>query len=186
VLKCHIRSDYHHPKVRPFFYFDKAGKNFTNQLPYFRSLPKASDKLYFRGNPHLGRQEVLNQLKDLLNENQEPIGQYDFYKELAQHKLALSLRGMAKANHREFEAFAVGTPVIMQENPNRFYKPLVPNFHYVSVEPNEQGLAACIRERLEQMDNEFLQFIANNAMEYYDKYIRFDNSVLWMQKLLEL
>jgi hypothetical protein len=165
---------------------DKMGRDFTNIIDDLRALPKQYKRLYFRGNTHLGRQEVLNQLKDLLNRDQQSVNPQTYLREMAQHKVALSLRGMAKTNHREFEAFAVGTPVIMERNPNVFYKNLIPNVHYVSVEPDERGLAECIRERLMQVDDAFLDFVAKNAMDYYDEYIRFDKSVLWMQKLLEL
>lgn len=185
VLKCHIRPGYHHPKIRPFFYMDKAGKDFPALIDRLRKLPKHRNRLYFRGNTHLGRQDVLDQMKDLLNESQESVGQNAYFRELAQHRIALSLRGMAKTNHREFEAFAVGTPVIMERNPNIFHKSLVPDFHYISFDPGDDFVGS-LRERLEQVDDEFLEFVRVNAMEYYDRHIRFDNSVLWMLKLLEL
>ena len=143
--------------------------------------------MYFRGNFHLGRQEILDQLEDLLNSSyKHRVGQGQFFKELAQHKIALSLRGMAKANHREFEAFAVGTPVIMEEFPNLFHVPLIPNHHYISVISDDRGLAECIRERLSQVDDDLLEFVRKNAMDYYDANIKFENSVQWMLKLLEL
>lgn len=184
VLKCHVRPDNVNPKIRPFFYWDKAGRNFAPER--YRSLKK-NGKMCFRGNCHLGREEILEQLGDLLNTDyRRRINQEQFFKEMAQSRIALSLRGMAKTNHREFEAFAVGTPVIMEYNPNLFHVPLTPDHHYISVNVDERGLAECIRDRLSQVDKEFLGFIRQNAMEYYDANIKFENSVQWMLKLLEL
>lgn len=185
VLKCHVRPDNNNPKIRPFFYWDKAGKDFNTY--FYRSLKKTKQTMYFRGNLHFDREKILTELEDLLNHNyRKRVNQNQFFKELAQHKIALSLRGMAKANHREFEAFAVGTPVIMEEFPNLFHVPLIPNHHYISVTPDERGLAKCIRDRLSQVDDDLLEFVRQNAMDYYDANIKFEKSVQWMLKLLEL
>ncbi len=185
VLKCQLRPENASDKVRPFFYSDKRGKDF--HTGHYRSLEQKYDRMYFRGNTHCGRHDTLVELTDLLNPQWEHrVGQNQFFKELSQHKIALSLRGMGKANHREFEAFAVGTPVIMEKFTNLFHVPLIPNHHYISVSPDERGLAVCIRERLSQVDDDLLEFVRQNAMDYYDAHIKFGKSVQWMLKLLEL
>lgn len=185
ILKCHIRPDNDNPKIRPFFYWDKCGKDFKTD--FYRSLKKTKETMYFRGNLHFGRDKVLSKLEDVLNPNyKKRVNQNRFFKELSQHRIALSLRGMAKSNHREFEAFAVGTPVIMEEFTNLFHVPLIPNHHYISVVPDDRELAECIRDRLSQVDDDLLEFIRQNAMEYYDANIKFEKSVQWMLKLLEL
>jgi hypothetical protein len=184
VLKCQLRPDNDNPKLKPFFYWDKMGKDFN--IDHYRSLPKIHNKLYFRGNIHCGRHDTLSEMNDLLNPNWDiKVGHQQFFKELSQHKIALSLRGMAKTNHRELESFAVGTPVIMEENPNLHHVPLVPDYHYISV-THDGKLSDCIRERLSQVDDELLEFVRRNAMNYYDDNIKFEKSVRWMMKLLEL
>lgn len=186
VLKCQLRQTINHPKIRPFFYWDKGNKQFSADIPRYRKNTR-NKNLYFRGNTHLGRKQILDKLSDVLNQGYDlRVAQEQYFMEMSRHRFALSLRGMAKSCHREFEAFAVGTPVIMQYFPNVFYVNLIPDFHYISVNEDERGLAACIRDRLGQVNEELWQFVRKNAMEYYDTYIRFESSVEWTRKLLEL
>ena len=105
------------------------------------------------------------------------------------------MMGLGRACHREFEAFAVGTPVIMPTFDNKFYTDLIPDHHYIAVPRNPgdvqrkpQRVAKAIRERYEEVkDNQdFLNLIRNNAMGYYDKYLEYRESAEWFMRLLEL
>jgi hypothetical protein len=150
--------------------------------------------MYWRGNPHLNRKETIEELgSDYLRGIEDgiwrAINQNQFYREMARCKLALSLPGLGKACHREFEAFAVGTPVIMPKFNNIYYENLKPDYHYVSFDPKGgRNMGSQIKSRYHEVvdDDEFLEFIRMNAMQYYDEYIRCDSSIQWMLKLLEL
>lgn len=197
VLKCQCSMSSIHPKIRPFFYFEKHNPDiFSEQLDELRAKPVASQKLYWRGNLHLGRREILQHIQDVLNDGWEdlvPIEEY--WKEMSSHKVALSLPGLGAACHREFEAFAVGTPVIMPIFRNRYYEKLLPDFHYIPIRVSEgygerhpREMAMKIKQMYEVVvnDNGLLNFISKNAMNYYDTYIRYSRSIQWMRKLLEL
>jgi hypothetical protein len=112
-----------------------------------------------------------------------------YYGEMARSQMALSLPGLGPSCHREFEGFAVGTPVLMPEFKNLYYEDILPNHHYVLADQqSNESLGVAIIRRYHEVryDRDLLEFVSRNAMEYYDKYCRFDVSVKWMIKLLEL
>lgn len=189
VLKCQYNPLWRTPKLRPFFYFEKTKpRNFSESIDHFRSLQKTNNKLYWRGNMHVGRETVIKRVGDLLNEGfDQNIAVDEFYKELASHKIALSLPGLGKSCHREFECFAVGTVVISPKFQNIYHVPLIPNYHYLSVDwgtPDE--IAASIRNRISTLEDSEIARIRANAIKYYDDNIRFESSIRWLEHLLEL
>ena len=190
VLKCQYNPQWHCPKLRPFFYFEKTKpKEFSNIINDLRNYQKEKNIIYWRGNPHLNRCKILKPLSDLLNKNYaaEQINRIDFYKELAGYEVALSLPGLGNSCHRDFECFALGTVVLAPRFKNTYYIPLIPNFHYLSIDESDPDiLSEAIRERYLKASQEEINFIKNNAIEYYDNYIRFESSVNWMEHLLEL
>jgi hypothetical protein len=155
-----------------------------------RTCKKFREKVYWRGNPHAHREGTLHELSSILNHDyMEKRNKNVYYREMAQSKIALSLPGLGPSCHREFEAFAVRTPVIMPEFKNMYYENIIPNYHYISSEqqPSESMSEAILRRYYEVKDNQdLLDYVAHNAMQYYDKYCRFDVSVQWMLKMLEL
>jgi hypothetical protein len=183
VLKCQYNPEWRTPKVRPFFYFEKTKpKEFSDSLDVLRSIPKTSKYLYWRGNLHLGRDKVLQDLKDLTGSNYEqrlPLNEY--YSNMAQHRVALSLPGLGKSCHREFECFAIGTVVVSPKFQNIYHVPIIPDYHYLAVDDLSQ-----IRQKLSEVTQEKIDSIRSNAIRYYDENIRFEQSVKWLWHLLEL
>lgn len=191
VLKCQYSPKWHVPKLRPFFYFEKTKpKEFSASLSKLRAIPKSSDKLYWRGNPHMGRGEVLAHLTDLLFEGHESLTDLRaYYEETASHKMALSLPGLGKSCHRDFECFALGTVVVAPLFQNLHHSPLLPDVHYAAVRcetSSPEDLAQAVRKRATSLTWEDLARIRKNAMDYYDEFIRYESSVKWMKHLLEL
>jgi hypothetical protein len=186
ILKCQYNPNYRTSKVRPFFYFEKTNpKEFSSSLSELRSIEKSYKELYWRGNTHLGRLDLLNSISDLLNKDwKETIDRKDFYQELASYKMALSLPGLGKSCHREFECFAIGTVVVAPMFQNTYHMPLIPNYHYLTL---EQGpFDEIVRKKIEATSDDVLSYIRINAMKYYDDYIRFEPSVQMIKHLLEL
>jgi hypothetical protein len=180
VLKCQYNPVWRVPKLRPFFYFEKTRPRwFSEVLPSLRQIPKTNRKLYWRGNLHEGREAVLDGIADLLNPDyKETVSVESFYEELASYRLAVSLPGLGKSCHREFECFAIGTVVISPKFQNICHAPLIPNYHYIEAED--------IRTRLQTITEDEIEFVRRNAMTYYDTYIRFESSVKLLPHLLEL
>jgi len=189
ILKCQLRPNCDE-KLRPFFFFDKVGMDFIDEIEELRGQPKTYENLYWRGRAHLEREYTLDYLKDFLNDTHDRmVNQKGYFLEMARHKIALSLPGLGKACHREFEAFAVGTPALMPKFTNLYYENLIPDYHYISFEPSHhKRLAPDIIRRYHEVirDDLFLSFIRSNAMRYYDEYIRCDRSAEWIVRLLEL
>ena len=189
VLKCQLRPD-SHEKLRPFFFFAKSGNKLDDQLPQLRAMSKSREKLYWRGSFHLEREATLNETSQCLNADyQQTRDQNVYYRQMAQSKLALSLPGLGPACHREFEAFAVGTPVIMPYFKNIYYEGISPNYEYICIDQRtNETLGESVVRRYHEVkeDKKLLSFIAKNAMEYYDEYCSVESSSRWMVKLLEL
>jgi len=197
ILKCQCSLRSVHPKIRPFFYFEKHNPDiFSEHLQSLRDKPITSQKLYWRGNPHLGRKEVLQHLTGIMNKEWEELTSIEnYWEEIATHKVALSLPGLGAACHREFEAFAVGTPVIMPVFRNRYYEKLIPDCHYIPIKVSDGYIQRHPYEMAQKIiqvykdvinNDHLLNNIRKNAMEYYDTYIRYDQSIHWMRNLLEL
>jgi hypothetical protein len=189
VLKCQYNPAWHVPKLRPFFYFEKTKpRQFSSSLHRLRKIPKVGDKLFWRGNMHVGREPTLRSISDLLNTGyDEIIDGGGFYEELASHRVAISLPGLGKSCHREFECFGIGTVVLSPVFQNTYYAPLIPNHHYLAVDPcDPKDLPEMIRIRLDRTSQEEIENVRMNAMEYYDTYIRFESSINWLFHLLEL
>jgi predicted DNA-binding ribbon-helix-helix protein len=87
----------------------------------------------------------------------------------------------------------MGVVTLMPQLRNSTHSPLVPNVHYVSVavdcaREDPKFTAAAIRETYERHrnDEEFLSFVRANAMDWYDKNVRFTESIPLTLRLLGL
>jgi hypothetical protein len=145
-------------------------------------LPKTTNKLYWRGNDHLGRKDILNSLNDVLNDDHtNRVSLQEYYEEIASHQIALSLPGLGKSCHREYECFAIGTVVVSPKFQNTNHAPLIPDHHYLAVDNPAQ-----IRDKIAMTTQLELCAIRLNAMRYYDEYLRYESSLKWLWHLLEL
>lgn len=185
VLKCQYNPRWRVPKLRPFFYFEKTDPlGFSNALVDLRWVPKTEERLYWRGNLHLGRAEILSKLEEYLNPDyKEMVPRMQYYEEIARHKFAISIPGLGKSCHREFECFGIGTVVISKEFQNTYYMPLMAGAHYICVKDYEPDT---ILDVLTGTSTNHMHWIRNRAMEYYDKYIRRSSSTLLLAHMLEL
>lgn len=171
-------------KVKPYFYQARHPDVVRAVAPVLRQreIKHKIPTLYFRGLTDRGsppRADVLHSLGDITNHQRKPdLKQEDFLDELSRYKIALSLSGNGNTCHREFEAMGVGTPCIMPELTNSFHAPLVSDIHYIPVPPlkNAAELAAAIKEKYLSVieDDRYLEFVRQNAMRWYDKYIAYE------------
>ena len=187
VLKCQYDSSKKISKLRPFFYFEKhSAKSFSNSLEKLRSIEKKYNKIYWRGTFYKHRKKIIEPLKDLLNDNFDKCIDFrSYYKELASYHLALSLPGGGNSCHREFECFGIGTVVVAPKFKNNYYVPLEPNKHYICIEKCK-NVSDAIRSRFLSIQESEINYIRENALNYYDTYIRFEKSISWIANLLEL
>jgi len=137
-----------------------------------------------------------------LNEMVGFLEQPEYFDALINHKVGLSIATVADFCYRDIEYMAIGMPYIRVEYINEFDPPLIPNFHYVSIDREKNGLPhnsgldregsekhveAYIKRFLEvKEDTAFLEFVANNAREYYVKYCSPKNRIPHLLNLLRI
>jgi hypothetical protein len=104
----------------------------------------------------------------------------------------LCLPGNGNICHREIECFGLGIPCICVTFKNTLYEPIIPDFHFIHVDIKDDEwfdydlISNKIRDKYyEVKDNkELLDYIKNNAMLYYNTYIRYPNNVQWTLRIL--
>jgi hypothetical protein len=200
ILKCQFRREPYQlgplRKIRPWTYFEQNAPLFQRKIIDLRARPRSRDGLFFRGNPaYEGRAAILRALKDsgIVSPSVVSIPYMAYLDEMAQHRIALALPGMGNICHREIECFGSGTPVLMPKLKNTLNDPLIPNFHYISVGTDTgTDTAAVVAERILHRFREivqwpdYLEFVARNAMAWYDANVRFPASLDLAVKLMGL
>jgi hypothetical protein len=157
------------------------------------------DKFYFRGNLHnMGRYSAI-----LLNENPyfhggEGINPDLYFSDLINHKVGLSIPGIGEFCYRDIEYMAVGLPMMKFKYINELYYPLIPNYHYISIDRIDDDMVhernggqkyvdAYINRFLEVKDDkDFLNFISKNAREYYENHLHSSSRLNTIKKILDI
>jgi hypothetical protein len=195
---------YHHineqnkEKYCPWIYFPSNEYDLESYYEKRKNIINKQDKLYFRGET-ISRTILQHFNQDVLHGGNS-IGGFDSYvNELINFKLGLSIAGRGEMCYRDVEYMALGVPFIRFEYTTEFFKPLIPNFHYVSVDRPDDFKdwmnldrtggkihADMIINRYSEVkdDIDFLNFVSKNAREYYEKYLSPESSVDFTIKLL--
>jgi hypothetical protein len=191
ILKCQYAPEPylqgHLRKIRPWTYFEQNASVFQPRIERLRAVQRSADRLFFRGNPEFeGRAAILKELKTsgILSPENLSVPYPAYLDEMARHRIALALPGMGNICHREIECFGAGTPVLMPRLKNTLHDPLIPGFHYISIEADTrvdkaEAVASRILKRYREVSGrpEYLQFVAANAMAWYDANVRFPASL---------
>jgi hypothetical protein len=195
---------YHHvqpenrDKYFPWIYFPSNEYDLESYYERRQNMTPIETKLYFRG--ETVSRGILQFFSPEVFHGGNSIGGFNAYmNELLNYKLALSIAGRGEMCYRDVEYMAVGVPFIRFEYTTEFINPLIPNFHYISVErPDDlkdwmnldrnglQHHADMIVKRYLEVkdDSEFLSFISKNAKEYYENHLNPKSSVDFTIKLL--
>jgi hypothetical protein len=137
----------------------------------------------------------------------------DYLSSAIRHKVGLSIAGAAEFCYRDVEYMAIGLPILRFEFINSMEPKLIPNVHYISIPRidtrfdferscGEQNYINYFRGRNEDTDRyadiyyqrflevkddvEFLQYISDNARQYYEQYMHPSNRIDHFMKLLKL
>jgi hypothetical protein len=158
-------------------------------------------KMYFNGTK--GSRPILNHFDKFLLECPDIKSQEEYFKEIVNYKVALSIGGVGELCYRDIECMALGVPLLRFQYQTSLFVPLIPNYHYISVNfdytlPTENNIykdrlgtrihAKQLEDRFKEVvkDSEFLKFIAKNARQYYDDYLSPKVRVKHTLELLEL
>lgn len=179
-------------KIFPYVYMERNPilyKKIINNISINSNIPL----MFFKGNKIYGREYILERLEKLkvLNSNYlERSNEQDYFKEMSNYKIAISLPGNGNFCHREFECFGLGIPVLMPKHKNRLYHSLIPNYHYIDPDIKDNDslddkvIKIYSKFSNKVKDNDFLNFIAANAKEYYNNYVKYDNNIKLMLNII--
>jgi hypothetical protein len=192
----------HNFTVKPttFYTFTpQTNHNHFYNLRRFKKFEQLIDQLFFLAST---RREDPFALRDMGLCSPSPGAlTIDQYLTLAtDYKVGLSISSTAEMCYRDIEYMAIGLPMLRLEYMTVLNPPLIPNYHYISIPrdgfdwsptSDRAGGPAYIeayKKRFFEVkdDKEFLEFIANNAREYYLKYCSPENKLSHVMTLLEL
>jgi hypothetical protein len=192
----HVHQEYRH-KYSPWIYFPSNEFDLESFYEKRKNTTDRHDKMYFRG--ETTTRTILQYFKPEVFHGGNSIGGFNSYaNDLINFKIGLSIAGRGEMCYRDVEYMAMGIPFLRFEYTTEFAEPLIPNYHYISVErPDDlkdwmnldrNGLehhAEMIMERFQQVkeDSEFLRFVSDNARKYYENYLSPTSSVDFTLKL---
>jgi len=188
--------------------------NYDNILEYRNSI-ELDKRLYWRGSlynqgvpeRYLGVRKALELLPTNLSESElyfgaGPLPFEQYLQESFQFQLALSIGGGGGAVCgdyclRDIEMFGLGIPLIRPTYAIESTDPLIPDFHYIAVDAefdanyryaNPEELSKRIAKRYLEVinDTEFLDFIKNNAKNWYENNISYPKITYNILKALDL
>lgn len=197
------------------FDFSTLGFKFK-PAPYYPFMPHADYDFFFNLRKLINFDELRNQMFLLYTTDRcdtpklrelgicsPDIGltPIEFYLDYAiTHKVGLSIPGIAEICHREIEYMAIGLPTLRMEYMTPVNPPLIPNYHYISIDRDgfcwdsnadrlggDKYIEAYTKRFNEVKDDKgFLDFIAKNGREYYEDYCSPKNRLNHMLSLLEI
>lgn len=181
----------------------------------FRNSIQLDKRLYWRGSlyntgvdvRYLGVRKAIELLPTYLDSSELAFGagaiSFESYiQEAINFQLVLSIGGGGGAVCgdfclRDIEMFGLGIPLIRPKYITETSDPLIPNYHYIAVDAelddnfrykNHNELSMNIVKKYKDVINdiEFLDFIKNNAKQWYDNNISYPNITYKLLNLLEL
>jgi hypothetical protein len=149
-------------------------------------LKKEHTELFFRGKLYGEREKLFktNKIKIL----SDIIDITEYFNELNSNRISLSLNGAAEICNRDIEILSSKSVLLRLELKQKFYNPLIPNFHYVSYEYNEDPLiqSQIIIDRFNEIKNDidFLKNVSENGFKWYSENGTIDRNVFILHKLI--
>jgi hypothetical protein len=196
LIKDHLHGDFIN-KFSPWIYFPSNEFDLESKYEERQKITEFIDKFCFWGTSIEDR-KILSHFDKKYFDGGLPIGVFDSYANtVIKYKVALSISGRGEFCYRDIENFAMGIPIIRFEYDNKMANPLIPNYHYISIQKPEDLILDRMGDRhhankieqrfLEIKDNiDFLNFISKNAKNYYDNNLSPLKSVENTYYLLEL
>jgi hypothetical protein len=190
-------------KYHPWIYFPQEVSNYEKYYNKRKTIDNYYDELYFKGSTSY--RPILNHINKSILCEQTNMNNYEYLNDVIKYKIALSIGGSANGDlcYRDIEYMALGIPFIKFDYVATLNPALFPNYHYISI-PNIDDLpkhndvkkdrlgelkhAKMIEERYKEVINnrDFLEFVSNNAYEYYETYLSKKNRIKHTLKLLNI
>lgn len=129
---------------------------------------KTNDNLIFRGYLYSHRLDMKNYKPNYFGDK---IDGYEYFKEINNSKICLSLNGAGEICNRDIEILSCGSVLLRPELSQRFHSPLIPDVHYLAVpkvdNPEEQ--LDLLIDKYETVINntDLLRKVAENGYQWY-------------------
>jgi len=181
---------------------------------YYTFRPTVNHSYWYRQRQFIDFDKQINQLfclsgtgRPLMNQLKEcgvlgPIEQGgESYFDLAiKYRVGFSVTGTPEICCREIEYMAIGLPNLRMEYMTQLGPPLIPNYHYISVDRSDfpwdankdrEGGPEYVEAHIQRFnevrdDKDFLNFIAKNARQYYVENCSDENRLKHILSGLEL
>ena len=194
IIEEHITTD--KDKVEPWYYFQTDFVNLDVLYEKRKHIKTKLDKIYFKGSTSY--RPFLDYISsDIITNNDTVTPTENYLNDLINYKLGLSIDGVGEFCYRDIELMGMGVPMLRYEFVSQMNTPLIPNYHYISVDRPKDLLlyregtkkhAAKLIERYEEVidDKEFLEFISKNARQYFNDNLKYKNLIPKTFQLLKL
>lgn len=188
--------------VQGVFYTFLASTN-NDYYYYYRKLHKETDglidKMFFQGRD---RGDELKLREMGLCSPKMSTDHVRYMEEAIKYKIGLSIASVGEICYRDMEYLSIGLPMLRMEFMTQMNPPLIPNFHYIAIDrsdfpwslqldrdgdPENKHLDAYVKRFNEVKDDkEFLEFIAKNGRDYYERFASPQNRLNHLLKIMEL
>jgi hypothetical protein len=145
------------------------------------------DKMVFRGNyTGVGRGSIDHLMGSKYSDvfdGPHGLNPAQYFHNLIQYKVGLSLPGIGELCYRDLEYMAIGLPMLRFDYEHPLNPPLIPNYHYISIPRPENfpwlvertgsaEIAQMYVDRFNEVkdDTAFLAQISTNAKQYYEEF----------------
>lgn len=149
---------------------------------------KTNCELFFRGKLYGDRLNLKlnNKIKILDN----IIGVEDYFDELNNNKISLSLNGAAEICNRDIEILSSKSVLLRPKLNQKLHNELIPNFHYVSYDydsdPKIQSQIIIDKFNTIKNDLDYLNFISENGYKWYCENGTIDSNISILNKILNV
>ena len=161
-------------------------KNCEKNIKKFKD--KEKNGLLFRGFLYNHRKMMQNHKPDIFSEKRLDV--HDYFNELNDNKICLSLNGAAEVCNRDMEILACGSVLLRPKLDQIFHNPLLENHHYISVEKVEdpKNQIDLLIEKYNSIkgDNDYLENIANNGHDWFLKNATVKSNVDILKKIVNI
>ncbi|MCB1710975.1 MAG: hypothetical protein KDH96_00390 [Candidatus Riesia sp.] len=179
--------------------FDESWKE--KYLNDFKPSTHRKQKAIFIGDLYDGRKEITDVLKKhpgfVIYDQKYTFK--DYLKTISEYAISLSLNGYGEICYRDYESMAIGIPVLRSLLRGSYYKPLIPNFHYIvgsesatngflKYNSSYEGIADQFIDMFERIyfDELYLNMISLNGRLYYENNIRIENAFENFKRIINL
>jgi hypothetical protein len=146
---------------------------------------KKEHKLLFRGALYSDRFVMSTYRPDIVTDKK--IELMNYFDEINNSRINLSLNGAGEICNRDMEILSCGSVLMRPKLRQKFYNDLIPDYHYISVEPHNDPKIQLdyILEKYEEIkdNDDYLRQISLNGLEWYLNNGTIDSNVEILKKL---